>query len=208
MALGALRLGAGLTRLCHYIVAATSYPTQFPAQIHPSQDRKPGAFSHWANRDLALLFLTAFLSMGTFVSMYNFLTFRLIDDFGLAPSLAGLAFVLPHRHMVLSAGRFPCRTHRPWENPIRLCRAFALGIALCAGNLPLTLLGMIAFTVGFSPYTPPPPGGWARSPPTTARRLLRCMCSAITLALLWWAHVPACFSTPYRGPSSLPSSPP
>ena len=26
---------------------------------------------------------------------------------------------------------------------------FALGIALCAGNLPLTLLGMIAFTVGF-----------------------------------------------------------
>lgn len=107
-------------------------------------------FGHWANRDLALLFLTAFLSMGTFVSMYNFLTFRLIDDFGLAPSLAGLAFLF-YLSGTWSSARAGSLVARIGHGKTLCASAalFALGIALCAGNLPLTLLGMFAFTVGF-----------------------------------------------------------
>lgn len=107
-------------------------------------------FGHWANRDLALLFLTAFLSMGTFVSMYNFLTFRLIDDFGLAPSLAGLAFLF-YLSGTWSSARAGSLVARIGHGKTLCASAalFTLGIALCAGNLPLTLLGMISFTVGF-----------------------------------------------------------
>ena len=87
--------GSALVSLAFAITSWLLLPAQRnfrPKSIHLTSESR-ALFGHWANRDLALLFLTAFLSMGTFVSMYNFLTFRLIDDFGLAPSLAGLAFL-------------------------------------------------------------------------------------------------------------------
>src|SRR5699024_5064598 len=50
--------------------------------------------NHWSNLNISLLFLFAFLGMGAFVSMYNFITFRLVDHFGLPVALAGLVFVM------------------------------------------------------------------------------------------------------------------
>ncbi|MDV2428275.1 MFS transporter [Corynebacterium tuberculostearicum] len=144
--------GSALVSLAFAITAWLLLPTQRnfrPKSIHLKTESR-ALFGHWANRDLALLFLTAFLSMGTFVSMYNFLTFRLIDDFGLAPSLAGLAFLF-YLSGTLSSARAGALVARIGHGKT-LCGSaalFTVGIALCAGSLPLTLLGMIAFTVGF-----------------------------------------------------------
>ncbi|QRQ67734.1 MFS transporter [Corynebacterium tuberculostearicum] len=144
--------GSALVSLTFAITAWLLLPTQRnfrPKSIHLKTESR-ALFGHWANRDLALLFLTAFLSMGTFVSMYNFLTFRLIDDFGLAPSLAGLAFLF-YLTGTWSSARAGSLVARIGHGKTLFASAvlFALGIALCAGNLPMTLLGMIAFTVGF-----------------------------------------------------------
>lgn len=144
--------GSALVSLAFAITAWLLLPTQRnfrPKSIHLKTESR-ALLGHWANRDLALLFLTAFLSMGTFVSMYNFLTFRLIDDFGLAPSLAGLAFLF-YLSGTWSSARAGALVARIGHGKT-LCGSaalFTVGIALCAGNLPLTLLGMIAFTVGF-----------------------------------------------------------
>ena len=144
--------GSALVSLAFAITAWLLLPTQRnfrPKSIHLTTESR-ALLGHWANRDLALLFLTAFLSMGTFVSMYNFLTFRLIDDFGLAPSLAGLAFLF-YLSGTWSSARAGALVARIGHGKT-LCGSaalFTVGIALCAGNLPLTLLGMIAFTVGF-----------------------------------------------------------
>lgn len=143
--------GSALVSLAFAITAWLLLPAQRnfrPKSIHLTTESR-ALLGHWGNRDLALLFLTAFLSMGTFVSMYNFLTFRLIDDFGLAPSLAGLAFLFYLSGTVLGSGWNAGGANRPRENPVLLGCTFTVGIAFCAGNLPLTLLGMIAFTVGF-----------------------------------------------------------
>ena len=144
--------GSALVSLAFAITAWLLLPTQRnfrPKSIHLKTESR-ALLGHWANRDLALLFLTAFLSMGTFVSMYNFLTFRLIDDFGLAPSLAGLAFLF-YLTGTWSSARAGSLVARIGHGKTLFASAvlLALGIALCAGNLPLTLLGMIAFTVGF-----------------------------------------------------------
>lgn len=144
--------GSTLVSLAFAITSWLLLPTQRnfqPKSIHLKTESR-ALLGHWANRDLALLFLTAFLSMGTFVSMYNFLTFRLIDDFGLAPSLAGLAFLF-YLTGTWSSARAGSLVARIGHGKTLFASAvlFALGIALCAGNLPLTLLGMIAFTVGF-----------------------------------------------------------
>ena len=144
--------GSALVSLAFAITSWLLLPTQRnfrPKSIHLKTESR-ALLGHWANRDLALLFLTAFLSMGTFVSMYNFLTFRLIDDFGLAPSLAGLAFLF-YLTGTWSSARAGSLVARIGHGKTLFASAvlFALGIALCAGNLPLTLLGMIAFTVGF-----------------------------------------------------------
>ena len=144
--------GSALVSLAFAITSWLLLPTQRnfrPKSIHLKTESR-ALLGHWANRDLALLFLTAFLSMGTFVSLYNFLTFRLIDDFGLAPSLAGLAFLF-YLTGTWSSARAGSLVARIGHGKTLFASAvlFALGIAFCAGNLPLTLLGMIAFTVGF-----------------------------------------------------------
>ena len=88
--------------------------------------------------------------MGTFVSLYNFLAFRLINHFHLAPGLAGLVFLfyLTGTWSSARAGRLVSQVGH--ANTLLLsCLLFAVGIALCMGSLIPTLLGIVLFTIGF-----------------------------------------------------------
>ncbi len=107
-------------------------------------------FAHWHNRQLAPLFLVAFLAMGTFVSMYNFLGFRLIEHFGLAPALAGSVFLfyLTGTWSSARAGKLVQQIGHG-KTLFASSLLFAVGIGLCAGPLPVVLVGIVALTVGF-----------------------------------------------------------
>lgn len=203
--------GSSLVTLILAIIAAILLPYQqnfTPKEIHFRSELR-AIFRHARDTRLIPLFIVAFVAMGTFVSLYNFLAFRLINHFHLAPGLAGLVFLfyLTGTWSSARAGRLVSQVGH--ANTLLLsCLLFAVGIALCMGSLIPTLLGIVLFTIGFFAAHSTASGGWAISPPTTARRPPASTSSSITWAAPSWARWPACSLIPCRGPASSPSTPP
>lgn len=106
--------------------------------------------NHWSNLNISLLFLFAFLGMGAFVSMYNFITFRLVDHFGLPVALAGLVFVM-YLAGTWSSARVGGIINRfgHGQTFIASTGIYALGVVMTLGPLPVLLAGMFIFTAGF-----------------------------------------------------------
>lgn len=106
---------------------------------------------HWRNPQLAILFLVPFLAMGTFVSVYNYLGFRLISTFGLSEGLVGLLFIM-YLSGTWSSARAGKMIRRFGRRPVLTCSAL-----LMLAPLPLlglkslfpVLLALLVFTAGF-----------------------------------------------------------
>jgi len=122
-----------------------------PRPLHPRHAAADLA-SVWREPGLVPLFGLALLLMGSFVSFYNYLGFRLVDaPFSLSHSSIGAVFLLYVVGMFSSpwAGR---RADRLGSS-----RVLAWMLALCAAGLALTLssalpaiiLGVALFTFGF-----------------------------------------------------------
>lgn len=107
--------------------------------------------SHWRNPKLAALFITAACAMGAFVSLYNYVGFRMIHTFGLSEGLVGVLYLMYLSGTWSSArsGRIASRLGRSTAFAIGTL-AMLLGLALCIPtSLPPTLLGLLLFTAGF-----------------------------------------------------------
>ena len=107
---------------------------------------------HLANPSLRTLFALGFILMGGFVSIYNFLGFRLTAaPFGLPEALVGLVFLF------YLAGTFTSAvaggaSDRLGRRSVLLGSVVVIGIGLALtvpDNLALTLVGMLLFTGGF-----------------------------------------------------------
>lgn len=136
------------------IATALLLPEQ--RNFHPKASIRPGAefravAQHLGNPRLVGLVATAFIAMGVFVSMYNFFGFRAINDFGLAPSLAGLTYVmyLSGTWSSARAGSFVARFGR--GRVVLAAAVLMLTGALvgASGNLYVTLFGLLIFTASF-----------------------------------------------------------
>lgn len=107
---------------------------------------------HLRNPALVLLFGLGFLLMGGFVSVYNFLGFRLLDaPFSLPEALVGLVFLLylSGTYTSAAAGSAADRFGRA-AVLLGAVLAMALGLAITLwAVLPLVLVGMLLFTGGF-----------------------------------------------------------
>ena len=107
---------------------------------------------HLANSALRTLFALGFIVMGAFVSVYNFLGFRLAAaPFGLSEAVVGLVFVFYLAGTVTStaAGAAADRVGQRWVL-LGSVSVTVLGLALTVpDNLALTLVGMLLFTGGF-----------------------------------------------------------
>lgn len=101
-------------------------------------------------RILALCAL-AFLFMGSFVSLYNYLGFRLGDKFGLSPALAGFVFIL------YLSGTWSSARAGVWAKTVSRRRLIAIAtLAACVGLglallpwLPALIVGVLIFTASF-----------------------------------------------------------
>ncbi len=108
--------------------------------------------AHVRRPALATLFVLAFLLMGGFVSVYNFLGFRLLaEPFGFAPGVVGLVFLIYLAGTVSSgtAGRLADRIGR---RRVLLASIATMGAGLALtlpDSTPAVLTGMIVFTAGF-----------------------------------------------------------
>lgn len=147
----ALGLAGGFS-LLSAAIAWVLLPTQRnfrPKELH-FRSETASLLALWRNPRLVALYATAFLCMGTFVSMYNFIGFRLSHHFGLPLWLAGAVFLfyLSGTWSSAQAGRMVARFGR--RRTLRLtAAAMALGLALVAGNLALTLTGLVLLTAAF-----------------------------------------------------------
>lgn len=107
--------------------------------------------THWRNPRLALLFATAFLGMGTFVSLYNYLGFRMIEQFGLSEVLVGAVFLmyLSGTWSSAQAGRL---REKMGNGPAVIFLAITMIVSLvlmAVDNMWLTFIALFAFTASF-----------------------------------------------------------
>ncbi|WP_051866984.1 MFS transporter [Corynebacterium atypicum] len=106
---------------------------------------------HWRTIRLAALFLTAFIGMGTFVSLYNFIGFRMISTFGLSEALVGCVFLM-YLAGTWSSARAGHLNQRFGRGPVMAVGAASMIIGTAATALPwlsTTLIGLFIFTAGF-----------------------------------------------------------
>jgi YNFM family putative membrane transporter len=110
------------------------------------------ARGHFADAGMPWMFAIGFLMMGCFVSLYNYLGYRLAaPPFDLRPSLLGAVFSLYIVGMVGSAvvGRLADRFGRRHVLWIMIC-LMAAGLALTlASSLIIVMLGIAVATFGF-----------------------------------------------------------
>jgi MFS transporter, YNFM family, putative membrane transport protein len=176
---------AGVSALA--LACAVTFALVLPrsARFSPSPLRL-GALSGTLRRNLAdsgllRLYLIGFALMGAFVTVYNYLTFRLsMPPFGLSTSLIGALFTtyLAGTWSSTTAGRLADRTGR--------YRVLAAGVVVAIGGVALTLpaslwlivAGLVVLTIGFfAAHTVA--SGWvsarARVAPAQASALYLCL---------------------------------
>lgn len=109
--------------------------------------------NHLRDPILLKLFLLPFLLMGSFVSMYNYMTFRLIDTFGLPESLAALVFVIYLSGTWTSTRTGKLVNRYGQAKVVVACIAMALAGLLLAfiPTVPTTLVAVLIFTATFFP---------------------------------------------------------
>lgn len=139
-------------------LAATEFWRNLPVSHHFRADRFDAQRfvadlkGHLRDPGLPWLFLLAFLLMGCFVSLYNYLGYRLeAAPFHLRTSVVGMIFTLYAVGMFSSnwAGRLADRISR--RKVLWAMVAIALaGLAMTvADNLPVLIVGIALFTFGF-----------------------------------------------------------
>ncbi|MGJ4099060.1 MFS transporter [Corynebacterium macclintockiae] len=109
--------------------------------------------NHLRDPILLKLFLLPFLLMGSFVSLYNYMTFRLINTFGLPESLAALVFVI-YLSGTWTSTRTGTMVNRYGQAKVVVaCIALALvGLFLAfIPTVPTTLAAVLLFTATFFP---------------------------------------------------------
>lgn len=155
--LGGWRAGlaaVGVLSLVCTVAFRLLLPPQRSADVPRAHLRELGAplRRHLGDPALLRLFGIAFLLMGAFVTVYNYLGFRLLAaPFGLPAGVAGLAFLgyLAGSWTSSAAGRLGDRIGR---RPV-LCGSALLavvGVAVTVPDvLPVLLLGVLLVTVGF-----------------------------------------------------------
>jgi YNFM family putative membrane transporter len=111
-----------------------------------------GGRTHLRDDGLPWLFALGFLLMGVFVSLYNYIGYRLLDaPFSLGQSIVGALSVLYLTGMVSSvwAGRLADRIGR--RNVLWMVMAMTMaGVALTlSANLVVIVIGLTVATFGF-----------------------------------------------------------
>ncbi|WP_344422530.1 MFS transporter [Pseudonocardia ailaonensis] len=139
----------GCTVVFRLLLPAAQAPPAEPVRL---RDLGGPVLRHLRDRRLLGLFGIAFLLMSTFVTMYNYLGFRLLrPPFGLPAAVVALIFLgyVAGSYTSTVAGRLADRLGR--------VRVLAVGVGVAAagawialpGWLPSVLLGLIVLTVGF-----------------------------------------------------------
>ncbi|MDO4761926.1 MAG: MFS transporter [Corynebacterium sp.] len=138
------------------LLAAVLMAVLLPAQRNftPHRVTFTGEFramlTHLRTLPLLLMFASAFLCMGVFVSLYNFVGFRLIHHFGLDDAHVGLLFLL-YLFGTLSS-TLAGRANSRFGHGITATAGsilMVIGLALTMGSIISLTMGLVIFTAAF-----------------------------------------------------------
>lgn len=146
-------LGSSIAALVFGVIMVVLLPKQrkFQPKNINLRHEVSAMVAHWRNPRLALLFGTAFLGMGTFVSLYNYLGFRMIDQFGLSEVLVGAVFIM-YLAGTWSSTQAGALREKIGNGPtvIFLSLTMIVSMALMGiNNLWVTLVALFVFTAAF-----------------------------------------------------------
>jgi len=108
--------------------------------------------AHLADPALRLLFAEAFLIMSGFVTVYNYITFRLLaPPFGLSQARVGLIFAVYLVGVASSAwmGHLASRFGRARMLPLGIAIELTGAVITLSGSVPVIVLGIALVTFGF-----------------------------------------------------------
>ena len=111
-----------------------------------------GARSHLRESGLRALFVFGLLVMGVFVSLYNYISYRLLaEPFGLSQSAVGALSLLYLAGMASAtwAGRLADRIGRRHVLWMAACLMFGALLLTLSGALPVVIAGVALLTCGF-----------------------------------------------------------
>nr|WP_245537837.1 MFS transporter [Tsukamurella paurometabola] len=142
-------LAAVLTAVMIRTLPASRFHSPKPVSVSTTVR---GMAGHVRRPALAVLFILAFLLMGGFVSVYNFLGFRLLDaPFGFSAGVVGLVFLI-YLAGTWSSGAAGRLADRVGRRRVLLASITAMGAGLLItlpDTIPTVLIGTVVLTAGF-----------------------------------------------------------
>jgi YNFM family putative membrane transporter len=154
--LGGWRLGLAAVSMLS-VCCAVAFIVLLPAQRHGSVGRSGGRLGgalrqHLGDPGLRRLYLAGFVLMGGFVTIYNYLGYRLLRaPFALSPALVGLIFLAYLAGTVASAvaGRLADRHGARVVLAGSVLLAIVATLCTLPDSLPAVLAGLVLVTAGF-----------------------------------------------------------
>jgi YNFM family putative membrane transporter len=155
--LGGWRAGLGAAAVLA-LACGGAFLLLLPPQRHVHRTTVPtarllaGVRGHLGNPALRRLFLAGFVLMGGFVTLYNFIGYRLMQaPFGLSAAAVGLVFLAYLGGTVSSAvaGRIADRFGRPRVFVAAVLLEIAAAVLTLPAALAPVLVGVVLLTVGF-----------------------------------------------------------
>lgn len=145
--------GASAATLTFSIIMVALLPKQrlFTPKKITFRHELSAMINHWRNPRLSLLFATAFIGMGAFVSLYNYLGFRMIEQFGLSEVLVGAVFLM-YLSGTWSSAQAGSLRRRMGNGPTVVFLAITMVLsmpAMLVDNLWVTIIALFTFTAAF-----------------------------------------------------------
>ncbi|MGO1949063.1 MAG: MFS transporter [Mycobacteriaceae bacterium] len=146
-------LAGGLVAFVLAVVCAWALPPQrnFTPKKITLRHEISAMRRHWRTPSLAALFILPFLMMGTFVSLYNYLGFRLTGEFGLTEVLAGMVFIL-YLSGTWSSARAGMLVEKYGAGRVLILSTILATVGLLLAlvpNLAVTIVGVLVYTASF-----------------------------------------------------------
>ena len=150
--IGVIVLGLVSLAICFYFVWALPPSKHFVARPLQFKPLVKSLFHHLRDSTLVCLFAIGFLLMGSFVTMYNYISFKFLEaPYGLSATIVGWIFII-YLVGTFSSTWFGSLSSKYGKQPVLylgIAIFFAGALLTIPSPLVMQIIGLVIFTFGF-----------------------------------------------------------